>query len=680
MKIGLPLLITLLLTFLIPLPLTSSTAQESINHLSVAELQLKTDEMRELVYFYAEADEAIVPVLINGELDTLHLVDGLEVWQIELDRAGQLFSLKSPGVLSSLQIYHLSKNKDGEVRIRKIPLWLSLFPPILAIFLALVYKEVITSLFAGIFSGAFIASGMYFDSFVFSLFSTLDTYILGALNDPYHLSIILMSLLIGSMVALISNNGGMQGVIDKIIPYAKTRRSTKLTGYLMGIVLFFDDYANTLVVGSSMRKLFDRFKISREKLAYIVDSTAAPIAAVALITTWIGAELSYIQSGIINIDIELGQSVYGIFLASLKYSFYPFLTLFFVFMIIWTRRDFGPMHKAEKNALRGNTGDERDEDNLAREDEDLTPLPGIPHRWYNGALPIFTLIFVAFWGMVYTGLQALFSEALQSGVTQGIFSIQEAWVLTQIELDTDAGVLQRAGLIIGYADPYAALLWASGSAVLVALILTFSQNLMTVFQGMKSFGNGMKSMLPAVTILVLAWALALITRDLSTATYLAGLMEGSLNPYFLPPLIFILAAFTAFSTGSSWSTMAILYPIAIPSTYAVCIAAGIDDAQTVEILLNVISIVLAASVLGDHCSPLSDTTILSSLASGCDHIAHVQTQLPYALTVGVYSLLAAFFSTFLGGGWFVSISILIVGLVLFWFFIQKIGKTSGSEH
>lgn len=669
----------LIFTVLIsPSVLHSTTDTTDTKFPDFEKITIKTDANRQQLFFTArESDDFALEIEINGQIDTFMFINNMAPLDKDLSRQGKLLLIKRPGEFSSLQIYHLSLNRQNEVRIRKIPLWLSLFPPLLAIGLALFFREVIIALTMGVLSGAFIASGMYFDSLITAFLRTADTYIMGALHDTYHLAIILLSLLIGSMVAIISNNGGMQGVINQITGFAKDRRSTKLTGYFMGLLLFFDDYANSLIVGSTMRKLTDAYKISREKLAYIVDSTAAPIAAVALITTWVGAELSYIQSGIIDIDLELGQSVYAIFLASLKYSFYPFMTLVFVFMIIWSKRDFGPMYKAEVRSLNSLERDEKEEE--IKKDEELDPKKGIPYRWYNGVVPILTMIFGAITGLIYTGLSELHQEAIGLGLIEGLFSWGSAWQAAGGMLPEGSGGLQKLGLVIGYSDPFNSLLWAAALAVTVALLMTFYQNLLTVSEGMNSFGRGMKSMLPAITILVLAWGLALITRELGTADYLAGQLEGNISPFLLPPIIFLIAAFTAFSTGSSWSTMAILYPIAIPATYAVAISAGLEPDITIELILNVISIVLAASVVGDHCSPLSDTTILSSLATGCDHIEHVRTQLPYALTVGAFALVASFFSTFLGGGWFVSLNIFLIGGIALWFIILKLGKDPESD-
>ena len=210
----------------------------------------------------------------------------------------------------------------------------------------------------------------------------------------------------------------------------------------------------------------------------------------------------------------------------------------------------------------------------------------------------------------------------------------------------------KMGILIGKSDSYVALLWASLSGVLVALVLTLSARIMKLMDAIHTITTGFKTMLPALIILTLAWSLAITTEELHTANYLTSILQDSISPYALPAIIFILAALIAFSTGSSWSTMAILYPIAIPTTWAICQSQGLDAGISMEILLNVISIVLAASVLGDHCSPISDTTILSSLASDCNHIDHVRTQLPYALTVGAVSLVIG--NTGYHAGWWLS--------------------------
>jgi Na+/H+ antiporter NhaC len=434
----------------------------------------------------------------------------------------------------------------------------------------------------------------------------------------------------------------------------------------LGIAIFFDDYANTLIVGNTMRSVTDRFRISREKLAYIVDSTAAPVASIAFITTWIGAELGYIDDGISQVAAMKDFTPYAVFLESLKYSFYPILTLAFILMLIFTRRDFGPMLKAEQRArATGEVKAPQAGNEHVEETEDLSPVKNAPLRARNAVLPVFTVILMTIIGLLDTGLSSIYGDLANAPVSDG-------WGATWGAMD--GGFFGKLGKVVGAADSYVALLWASISGVVVAIVLTVSQRIMNISQTMGSLTSGLKAMFGAVMILTLAWALAITTEELHTAAFLVDLLGDSLHPYFIPPIIFVLAALISFSTGSSWSTMAILYPIAIPLTWYVAEQAGWDATSSQGLLYNVISIVLAASVLGDHCSPISDTTILSSLASDCNHIDHVSTQLPYALTVGGVSIVLGFLATILGGGWALCMLLMAVGLVVLYGVVRWRGK------
>ncbi len=466
----------------------------------------------------------------------------------------------------------------------------------------------------------------------------------------------------------------MAGVVRALSKYAKTPKSAQFITWLLGVAIFFDDYANTLIVGNTMRSVTDSFKISREKLAYIVDSTAAPVAAVAFITTWIGAELGYIDDGIASLGLTDGPTAYSIFISSLRYSFYPILTLVFILIIIYTRRDYGPMWKAEHRSsttgqVSSATTEEEDEPNM----EDLSPVKGATMKWYNAVVPVLTVILMTIYGLLETG----FGSILQSLNTDG--STYQGWGQAWANMESISGIpnmgfFTKLGTVIGNSDSYSALIWASLLGVLMALILTWSQRIIKLKDSMHWLVVGFKTMMPALIILTLAWALAITTKDLHTADYLSANLANSLNPYVLPVVIFLLAALISFSTGSSWSTMAILYPIAIPTTYIICQNNGLSTDLTFELLYNVIATVLAASVLGDHCSPISDTTILSSLASDCNHIDHVRTQLPYALTVGAVSCACTFLSTFLGGGILISLILIIISIALLYLIVIKLGK------
>ena len=498
-------------------------------------------------------------------------------------------------------------------KVNPIPLWFSIIPPLIAILFALVFKEVYSALFIGLLIGTttiFAHQGNHiFIAFFEGIFAIPDTYVLNSLKNPDHLSIIVFSMLIGGMVSIITKNGGMKGVVNVLSKFARSARSGQFVTWLLGVAIFFDDYANTLVVGNTMRPVTDRLKISREKLAYIVDSTAAPIASIAFVTTWIGAELSYIQGGINTLGLE--QSPYNVFINSLAYSFYPIFALAFILILTYKGVDFGPMFKAEKRARRGNVRSEQETDAKTNQTQDFEIPEHVKPKGYNAVIPVAIVIFGTFAGLLYTGWDSA------------------VWQNETIAFS------KKLSIIIGDSNSFKALLWSSLMGVIVALILTVSQKIMKLQTTVESLIDGFKTMLTAIVILVLAWSIALLTEHLHTAEFISqSLVSINLAPYFVPALTFILAALVAFSTGSSWGTMAILYPLILPASWLISEQAGLEHAMALSIFYNVVSCVLAGSVLGDHCSPISDTTILSSLASSCNHIEHVRTQMPYALTVG----------------------------------------------
>jgi Na+/H+ antiporter NhaC len=546
--------------------------------------------------------------------------------------------------------------KKGEIQIETqqlsipvnpIPLWLSILPPLIAILMALMFREVITSLITGILVGTSIIftyqTGSVWLGIPKGFLAIIDTYIIDSLRDPGHIAIIVFSMMIGGMVAIITKNGGMQGVVNKLTKYATNARSGQLVTWLLGIAIFFDDYANTLVVGNTMRPVTDRLKISRQKLAYIVDSTAAPVAAIAFVTTWIGAELSYIQSGISHIGLNL--SPYEVFFNSLAYSFYPVFTLIFIFFLIHQGVDYGPMYHAEikaRNAI--------PTENVfgINESESSFTKP----RWYNAAIPVFVVIAGTITGLLYTGWDA------------------------QLVADSEVSWATKLSTIIGNSDSYKALLWSSLLAAGVAIILTVGQKILSLSETIESLVDGFRTMLTAIVILVLAWSIALVTEHMHTANFISNLIvETSLSPVLVPLITFVLAALVAFSTGSSWGTMAILYPLLLPATWLITQEFSYTHDNSLAIFYNVVANVLAGSVLGDHCSPISDTTILSSLASQCPHIDHVRTQMPYALTVGA---VAAFIGVLPGALGVPSWITFPAGIMVLFFLVKLIGKKTDS--
>ena len=609
------------------------------------------------VYFTTNTSAGVVSLKYNGSVKYLSGQENIFYLPEEIDKKGKLFFFESS---AGYALYHISQKKAGEYRIKQIPLWLSLFPPLLAIILALIFKEVVISLFSGIWLGSFIAGGMRLDSLYYllqSIFDVVRHYVIESLNSTGHLSVIVFSVLIGGMVSIISKNGGMTGVVISLSRYARTPVSAQYITWLLGVAIFFDDYANTLIVGNTMRSVTDKFKVSREKLAYIVDSTAAPVSSVAFITTWIGAELGYIDDGLQKLGLAGEYTPYSVFLSSLKYSFYPFLTLVFILLIIFLKKDFGPMYKAERRARDIKSDDQHpnayDQGLSHEEHNEFAPVKDAPMKWYHAVVPVLSVIILTIYGLIDTGLDSLGSS----------------WNTL------DGNFFKKLGDVIGASDSYVALLWASLTGVIIALVMTLYSRIMKLSESISTMLIGFKAMLPALIILILAWALAITTEQLHTADYFSSLLSGQIHPYTIPVIIFILAALISFSTGSSWSTMAILYPIAIPTTYAVCMAEGFDHEAAIHIMYAVIATVLSASVLGDHCSPISDTTILSSLSSGCNHIEHVRTQIPYALTVGIVSLISLYISVITGGSNIIILILYAVGVLSFYLIIQKFGKS-----
>ena len=519
----------------------------------------------------------------------------------------------------------------GQATTRAIPGWWSVIPPLLAIGMALAFKRVIPALFLGVWVGAWIFVGGWFTGLFWGVLEAFQVYVLNAITDSGRASIVLFSLMIGGMVGIISKNGGTQGIVQKIIGWASTPKRGQTATALLGIGIFFDDYANTLIVGNTMRPVTDRLRISREKLAYIVDSTAAPIATLAFVTTWIGFQVGIIGEAVAGIE-GFSEGAYSIFLNSLAYSFYPILALYFVFVVANSNRDFGPMYRAEQRAR--TTGDVLSKnahvDEAAGEGDELEAKEGIPQRAFNAVIPIMVLVGSVLAGLYWTGIEAAGADA----------SLRE---------------------IIGAADSYKSLMWGSLLGVLVAAALSVGQRILTLEETVDAWYSGLKSMLFAMIILVLAWALSNVTEVLHTADYLTSVLGETLAPGVVPAIVFILAAATAFATGSSWGTMGILMPLIIPLVWAVLQLNDMADPDHYHIIYSSVSCVLAGAVWGDHCSPISDTTILSSMASGCDHIDHVRTQLPYAMSVGLVALLLGTLPAGFGFPWWVSI---LVGAVV----------------
>lgn len=525
----------------------------------------------------------------------------------------------------SLEVRAGTETKSTELRV--MPGWVSLLPALTAIAVALIIRTVVPALLLGLWLGATALQSFTVKGAGVGLLDTFQVFVSRALANEDHAAIILFTMMIGGMVGIITRNGGMMSVVHMVVSRAKTAIGAQVAVWLMGLMIFFDDYANTLVVGNTARPITDHLKISREKLAYIVDSTAAPVVSIALITTWIGYEVSLIDDALQGIEPLAHIPAYAIFLQSIPYSFYPILAVGFVFMVAATGRDMGPMYTAELRARKGNVFSDADDGADTMNGENLEPKPDVPPRALNAFVPIIALIVALLGGLFVTG-----------------------------EGDTIKDV-------IGDADPYKAMMWASFIGALTAAVMTIGQRILNTHETVDAWYGGARATLFGMIILVLAWSMSDVTSALNAKGYLISILGDSMPAAWVPVAVFLLAAVTAFSTGTSWGTMGILVPLVVPLAWAVMSVNGMTDASDMHILHSAVACVLAGAVWGDHCSPISDTTVLSSIASGCNHIEHVRTQLPYAMLVGVVAVL---FGT-LPGGYGVPpwVSLIVGGIVLY---------------
>ena len=571
--------------------------------------------------------------------DTVSLSVGETTWTAVADAAGvAAFSVSLPDRGVSTLEATAPDGGQAAADLRVLPGWVSVAPPLLAIAVALLLRSVIPALMLGVWLGATALTSFTPSGAFEGLLDGFQVFVVKALADAEHASIILFSLMIGGMIGIITRNGGMAAVVLRLVSRAKSAVAGQLSVGIMGLAIFFDDYSNTLVVGNTARPLTDHLKISREKLAYLVDSTAAPVVCIALATTWIGYEVGLIGAAIARIP-DIDEPAYTIFLKSIPYSFYPILALAFVFLVAASGRDMGPMYRAELRARGGQVAPQQEHDLPAISGDRLDAKDGVTMRPINAVVPIAVLITTLIGGLYVTG-----------------------------EGDTLVD-------IVGSADAYKAMLWASLLSAVVAAVMTVAQRILTTQETVDAWFGGVRAMLFAMIVLVLAWALSDVTEELHTAAYLVSELAESLPPAIVPAAVFVLSAITAFTTGTSWGTMGILMPLVIPLCWAVMQQHGMTGPEDLHVLYSAIACNLAGAVWGDHCSPISDTTVLSSMASGCDHIEHVRTQMPYAVLVGA---VAVFIGTVPGGFGFPPLASLSIGGVLLFVVLKLFGRKADA--
>lgn len=469
----------------------------------------------------------------------------------------------------------------------------ALVPPVVAIVLALITKEVYSSLFVGIVIGGLFWSGFSFENTVLHVF---QDGIVGVLTDSYNMGILVFLVILGIMVCMMNKAGGSAAFGRWASVHIKTRIGAQLATIVLGVLIFIDDYFNCLTVGSVMRPITDKHQVSRAKLAYLIDATAAPVCIIAPISSWAAAVTGFVE----------GEDGFSIFLRAIPFNYYALLTILTMVLLVVLKVDYGSMRVHEDNALRGDIYTTPDRPYADAQDDVVEEKGGV----IDLVFPILVLIGCCIIGMLYSG-----------GFFSGV-SFVEAFSAS------DASV----GLMLG-----------SFFAFVITVIFYALRRVLKFTDSMSCIPDGFKAMVPAILILTFAWTLKAMTDSLGAAEYVAGIMEtaatGLVN--FLPAIIFLVGCFLAFATGTSWGTFGILIPI------VVAVFQGTNETM----MIISISACMAGAVCGDHCSPISDTTIMASAGAQCNHVNHVSTQLPYAMTVAAVSFVTYIIAGFVQNAW-----------------------------
>ena len=496
----------------------------------------------------------------------------------------------------------------------------ALVPPVVAIGLALITKEVYSSLFIGVLMGGILYSGFSFEGTITHIF---EDGMINVLSDSYNVGILIFLVILGTMVCLMNRAGGSAAFGQFAADHIKGRVGAELATILLGCLIFIDDYFNCLTVGSVMRPVTDKFKVSRAKLAYLIDATAAPICIIAPISSWAAAVTGFVE----------GEDGFSIFVRAIPYNFYAILTIVMMIGMVLLRTEFGSMKFHEKNALKG----------------DLYTTPGRPYDTEKQPevsvrgtvldllIPIISLIICCMVGMLYTG---------------GFFS-GEDFVTAFSQSDASLGLTMGSffGLLITI------------GLYQVRRVLKFSEC-------MACIPEGFKSMVPAIMILSFAWTLKAMTDSLGADVYVATMVASSARSLlnFLPAIIFVVGCFLAFATGTSWGTFGILIPIVV----------AVFENSNPDLMIISISACMAGAVCGDHCSPISDTTIMASAGAQCEHVNHVTTQLPYAVTAAVVSFVSYIIAGFVQSAW-IALPIAIALMVATMFVIRAVNGVLKEE-
>lgn len=576
----------------------------------------------------AETQEEIVTV--GAEEDTAETGTGT-AFTVDVDGEEVEYDLSDPeSSRSYLNSYQDNWEYDGEFKAHKsaaldnardgmsfYATFLALLPALIAIVLALITKEVYSSLFVGILAGGLLYSGFNFEKTVTHVFS--DGFV-GSVADSYNMGILIFLVLLGALVAMMNKAGGSAAFGKWTAKHIKTRLGAQLATVALGVLIFIDDYFNCLTVGSVMRPVTDKHKVSRAKLAYLIDATAAPVCIIAPISSWAAAVAGFAKGSGVNSGMTL-------FLRAIPFNFYAILTIVMMIFISVAKLDYGPMKKHEKNAENGDLFTTKAE----KVAEEMTQNE--KGKVIDLVLPVLVLIVACVIGMIYSG---------------GFFTKDSDNYMNFI--DAFSGSDASVGLVYG-----------SGVAVVISVIYFLCRRVISFKDCMESLPDGFKAMVPAILILVCAWTLKTMTDSLGAKVFIAEMIEGNAAALqaFLPAIIFLIAVGLSFATGTSWGTFGILIPIVL----------SVFGAQDGNITIVAVSACMAGAVCGDHCSPISDTTIMASAGAQCNHINHVSTQLPYALTVAGVSFVSYIVAGLIPN-WYISLPIAIA-LMLGTLFVVK---------
>ncbi len=516
--------------------------------------------------------------------------------------------------LVTMTVHAEGAEEAAEATSRFYQTFWSLLPPIIAIALALITKEVYTSLFVGIIVGGLLYSNFNFEGTITHAF---NDGIVASIADPYNVGILVFLVILGIMVNLMNKAGGSAAFGRWASSHLKSRAGVQIATIALGVLIFIDDYFNCLTVGSVMRPISDKSKISRAKLAYLIDATAAPVCIIAPVSSWAAAVSSY---------VEEGNGLY-LFIRAIPFNFYAILTIIMMIFLALTNMDYGPMAKHETNAIEKGDIFSGMKDLSDAANENANPKGKV----IDLVIPIVVLIAACVIGMIYSG---------------GFF---EGESFIDAFSNSDASV----GLMLG-----------SAVTLVITFIYYLIRRVMTFKEMTECIPEGFKAMVPAILILTFAWSLKAMTDSLGAKEYVEALVKGSAGTFesFLPAIVFLVACGLSFSTGTSWGTFGILIPITL-GVFPLTNPLGIVS----------MSACMAGAVCGDHCSPISDTTIMASAGAQCDHVTHVSTQLPYAITVAGVSFVAYIIAGFVPNA-FIALPVAIVLMIATLFVMRKVMK------